>query len=391
MPGNELIGSEELESIKEIFTKSGGVLFGHGFEARRNHIFRVRELERLAALRFEAKHCTAVSSGTAALYSALKALKIGPGDEVITQAYTFVATVEAIVELGATPIVVNIDNSLNMNPKELEKAITKRTKCIIPVHMQGNPARMTEILAIARKHAIPVIEDSCQAIGAKYKGKHCGTIADAGCFSLDFGKVITGGEGGFIFTNSDSIHKFVSTYVDHGHENNPQLPRGRDTAYVSGFNFRMSELQAAVLLAQLKKLDFMLGQMKKNKKYMKSKFMDRLGGKIEFRDITDPEELCDGVIFFLPNKQVTARIVQDLTEKKIWFKNVPDAMEWHCANFWGHIWKDHPIYRGTYKTAWQPSMDLLERCLSFSVNVLHKEEEMDALVNTVSDVILKHL
>lgn len=383
MPGNELIGEEELESIREIFTKSGGVLFAHGFEQRRNNIFRVRDLEKAAAARFGSRHCTAVNSGTAALYIALRAMGIKAGDEVITQAYTFVATVEAIVECGATPIVVNVDRSLNMCPVELEAAITPRTKCIIPVHMQGNPAKLEPIMAIAKKHGIPVLEDSCQAIGAKYRGKNCGSIGTMGCFSLDFGKMITGGEGGFVFTNDDSLHNFASAYHDHGHENNPAFPRGRDTALVSGFNFRMTELQAAVLLAQIKKLDFMLGRLKENKTRLKSRLQAELSGKIEFREITDPEHLHDTLMFFLPEKECADKAIHAFAEKKIALKNVPDAMEWHCASYWKQIWRDQPLYAKRADEAWLPTTNLLQRCISLPIMVLHKDEALDRVAEEV--------
>jgi len=383
LAGNELIGQEELDSVLEVFSKSGGVLFAHGFEARRNHIFRVRDLEKAASKRFGSPYCTAVNSGTSAIYIALKALGVGPGDEVITQAYTFVATVEAIYECGAVPIVVDVDKSLNMDPEKLENAISSKTKCIIPVHMQGNPAKLDKILAIARKNSIPVIEDSCQAIGAKYKGRHCGTIGDLGCFSLDFGKMITGGEGGFVFSSHPDHHKFAAAYHDHGHLNDPTLPRGRDRALVSGFNFRMTEIQAAILLAQLKKLDFMLARLKENKKRLKNRIAESLGSKIEFREINDPDELHDTLMFFLPNKEITDQVIPKLAAKKVGLKNVPDAMEWHCSSFWTHIWKDHPRYAGKEMEAWRPTLDLLQRCISLPLLILHKESELDRIADEV--------
>jgi 8-amino-3,8-dideoxy-alpha-D-manno-octulosonate transaminase len=390
MPGNELIGKEELKSIKEIFTRSGGVLFAHGFEERRNNIFRVRELEKKAAYYFQSKYCVATSSGTTALYSALKALNIGPGDEVITQAYTFVATVEAILATGASPIIANIDKTLNICPKHMENLITKKTKCIIPVHMQGNPARMDEIIKISNKYKIPIIEDSCQAIGAKYKEKHCGTIGNLGTFSLDFGKAITGGEGGFIFTNNIKHYKYTRAFTDHGHDNNPKLPRGKDTSKMWGMNFRMTELQAAVLDAQLKKLDFILERNRRNKKFLKDILQKNISNLVEFREITDPKELADGVIFYLPNKKITKKVMHDLYNKGVGFKNVPDAMRWHCTSFWSQIWKDNKNYKYSYKKEWKNTLNLLERTLSFSINVLHKKTDLKILSDKIIKSVVKN-
>jgi 8-amino-3,8-dideoxy-alpha-D-manno-octulosonate transaminase len=390
MAGNELVGAEELRAITEIFTESGGVLFAHGSDARRNKIYRVRDFERASADYFGSKHCVAVNSGTAALSTALRAMGVGRGDEVITQAFTFVATVEAIVQCGATPIVVDVDESLNMCPMSLEAAITPATKCIVPVHMHGNPAKLTEILAIARKRNLLVLEDACQAIGATYKGKFTGSIADMGVFSLDFGKNITTGEGGLVFTSRPEFHKFAAAYCDHGHANDPGLPRARETAYVCGFNFRMTEMQAAVGLAQLKKLGWILSKNRENKAFMKDRITDALGGKIQFREITDPGESSDSLMFFAPSRAVAERVVKALAGK-IGFKNVPDAMAWHFAAYWEHIWKDHPTYKSNFKEMWRKSEALVSRCFSLPVNVLPSKDSMEKTVDEVCGAIRAHI
>ena len=149
-------------------------------------------------------------------------------DEVITQSFTFVATVEAIIALGATPKIIDINETYNMDPDLLEKEITNNTKLIVPVHMLGNPCEMDKINKIAIKNKIPVLEDGC-SLGASFKGKFVGNLADVCVFSLDFAKTITCGEGGLITTNDQNIFKYCKEFHDHGHENNPKLPRGRDT------------------------------------------------------------------------------------------------------------------------------------------------------------------
>ena len=269
MPGWELIGSEEQESLNSIFAQSNGVMFAHGFDHLRNGRFRVREFEAELKQAHSMRHCLATTSGTMAQYIAMKAMGIGPGDEVITQAFTFVATVETIVELGATPVVVDVDETYNMDPTLLEQAITPQTKLIIPVHMLGNPCDMDKISELARKHKIPVLEDGCEAFGGFYKGKPVGSLGDVSVFSFDFAKTITTGEGGCIFTNDRLLDKRMREFHDHGHESNSLLPRGRDTKSFPGLNLRMSELQAAVGQAQLKKLKIIREGNIRNKKIIK--------------------------------------------------------------------------------------------------------------------------
>ena len=195
MPGFELIGKKEQTAVNDVFEKSGGVLFAHGFDARRNNIFRVRDFETKFAQKLQGRRAAACTSGTAAQYIAMKSLGITAGDEVITQSFTFIATIEAIMACGAKPIIVDINETYNMSPQSLEAAITEKTKLIIPVHMLGNLAEMDEINKIAKRYKIPVLEDACEALGATYKGKSAGLLSDVGVFSLDFGKTITTGEG----------------------------------------------------------------------------------------------------------------------------------------------------------------------------------------------------
>lgn len=391
MPGHELIGDEELAQITDIFKSSQGVLFAHGYDAKRQGRYRVREFEKKVANKVGTSNCLAVSSGTAAIQVALYTLGVRPGDEVITQSFTFVASVEAIHALGAIPVVVDIDHTLNMCPKALEKAITSKTKCIMPVHMMGAQARMDEIMGIGRRRGIAVLEDACQGFGGSYKGASLGTIADIGVVSLDFNKTITTGEGGLLFTSDPAFKKIMTEYHDHGHENQPHLPRGLDTASIGGFNFRMTELQAAVGLAQLDKLDFIVTSNRRNKTLFKE-ILASLGDRIEFREILSPsEELADAVMFFLPDAKTAHLVVHDLASKKIGTKNVPDAMNWHFAANWKHLWKNHPIYKDTYAMQWNHSFDLLNRCVAFPINVLTSEKDITQTASTIVQSVKQFL
>lgn len=341
MPGHELINKKEKKAVEKIFD-NGGVLFAHGHEYKRKNIYLVRSFEKKIADYSNSKFAVAVSSGTAAIKTALKAIGVKNGDEVITQSFNFIATVEAILDCGATPIISNIDDSLNMDPNDLKKLITKKTKAIIPVHMLGFSANIDAITRIARKNKIPIIEDVCEAFGGKYKNKFLGNFGDMGIFSFDYNKTITTGEGGMIITNNKKKYKFVKEYHDHGHENNPKYARGEDTKTIYGFNYRMTEMQAAVGLEQLKKISFILKDNKK--KYMALNKI--LSKKFTVRKIhRHSQPIFDTFIFKFKNKLQKTRILEILKEKKIPTKNLPDAIKWHFASYWDHAINKKQIKR----------------------------------------------
>jgi len=385
MPGWELIGESEKKELLRIFSKSNGVLFAHGFDDRRNNIFRVREFEKQFANKLNSSYCIACTSGTVAQYIAMKAMGICPGDEVITQSFTFVATVEAILAIGAIPVIVDIDETYNMDPDALKNAISKKTKLIIPVHMLGNPASLDKIVSIGNDYGIPILEDACEALGASYNGSYVGTIGTVGIFSLDFAKTITSGEGGIIITNDPGLWKYCKEYHDHGHENNPNYPRGRDTRSIYGMNFRMTEMQAAIGLAQLTKLDYIVDRNRENKQFLK-RFIDR--DKISFRSITDIEgDLADTLIFNFENKSLTQKFIKKYISKGYSTKNIPDAIDWHFSGTWNHMFKDVPAYRETYSTEWSKSAELLDRSVSIPIFVRTSRQELEIQIETINNIL----
>ena len=196
------------------------------------------------------KHGVAVNTGTSALHLALLAAGVGPGDEVITVPFTFVATVSAIDYTGATPVLVDIDPvTYTMDPKLLEAAITPRTKAVIPVHLYGQPANMDPILEIAKRHGLVVIEDACQAHGAEYKGRRTGTMGHMACFSFYPGKNLGGcGEGGMVVTDDPALARTVRMLRDWGAEKKYEH-------VLKGYNFRMEGIQGAVLRVKLRHLE----------------------------------------------------------------------------------------------------------------------------------------
>lgn len=233
-----LIGQEEIDAVNEVLA-SGSLAQGA----------KVTELEEAFAEYCGTKYALAVSSGTAAIHAALHAAGVGTGDEVITVPFSFIATINPILMVGATPVLVDVEaETFCMDVSKLEQAITSKTKAIIPVHLYGQPANMDEINAIAKKHDLKVIEDSCQAIAATYKGKKAGNLGDLGCFSLYATKNIMCGEGGMITTNNEEYAKAIRSFRQHG----------MSAPYIYeelGYNYRLTDLQAAIGVEQLKKAD----------------------------------------------------------------------------------------------------------------------------------------
>ena len=338
MPGFEVIDEKEKKAISRIFDE-GKVFFAHGFDNKRKH-YHVREFENKLKTVFSPQMADAlcVSSGTAAIKVALKALGIGKGDNVITQSFNFIATVEAIVDTGASVIFTDIDDTLNMSPMSLESLITKKTKAIIPVHMLGVPADMISINKIGKRFKIPIIEDACEAIGAKVAKKYVGGLSEFGVFSFDFGKMITTGEGGALFSKKKNDGKIARMYHDHGHKNIPDLPRGLDRAGLIGFNYRMTEISGAFGKVQLGKFSGILKESKK--RYLTlERYISH--NQIKLRHVNlGNEPNYDTFVISIENKKLRNRVISLLNQTGFGTKNLPDAFNWHCAYFWEHFDKN---------------------------------------------------
>lgn len=375
MPGFEVFGEEERRAINEVFDLNGGILFAHGFDAMRKGVYRVREFEAAVCQKFGCGHAQAVSSCTAALRVALAALGVGKGDEVIIPAFTFVATAEAVIQSGADLVVVDIDESLNMSPAACEAAITPRTKLIIPVHMMGAPADMDPILAIAKKHSLLVLEDSAQGVGGTYKGRPLGTLANMGAYSFDAGKVIITGEGGMVVTNDKNLFVKARAYHDHGHEYSTTVGRGEEGAIGEGFNYRLTELQGAIGIVQLGKLDMIVSTQRANKAKLK-KLLTEGGFPFRFRTIHDQGELGDAIVFFLNSREQTAAFLAGMKAEGLGTKNVPDAMRWHFAKHWSHMFEKYGWYKDTYQTQWRKSADILEQAIAVPVMIKMTDERI---------------
>lgn len=367
MPGYEVIGQEEMAEIQDVFDR-GGVLFRHGFDAQRGGCYKVREFEQAFARTMGVDHALAVSSGTAALRVALSALGIGAGDEVITQGFTFVATVEAIIESKATPVCADIDTTLNLDPGDLERRITPRTKAVIVVHMLGVPAFLEEISEICCRHNLFLIEDTAWGCGGSLHGKPLGTWGDVGTYSFDFAKTMTTGEGGMLVFRNYDVYQRAAAWHDHGHENNPLLARWEDSRSSSGFNYRMMELQGAIGLVQLKKLPSVIDAQRKNKAAL-WKAVSSLPG---LTPRTVPEgsfDTADALVFFVESYAEAIRCRSELLEEGLATKILPEAITWHFAGTWTHMPELVAAHGGDLSGALLKTGDILSRAVSLPVGV----------------------
>ncbi|MAP81341.1 MAG: L-glutamine--2-deoxy-scyllo-inosose aminotransferase KanB [Aequorivita sp.] len=333
MPGFEIFGAEERKQVNDVLET--GVLMRYGFDSMRNNHWKAKEFEIAFAKKMKADHCQLVSSGTAALTVALAAAGIGAGDEVIMPTFTFVASFESILALGAVPILVDIDDTLTLNPQAVEAAITSKTKCVMPVHMCGSMANLKALKVICDTHNLILLEDACQAIGGTYEGKPLGSYGDLGCFSFDYVKTITCGEGGAVLTNNEKFALHADYYQDHGHDH-VGSDRGAESHPYMGYNFRISELNAAVGLAQLEKLDNILQKQKEN--YTIIREVLQTIDEVTFRSVPEGgEENYSFLSFYLPTAELAQKVHKALSNSGIdacfyWFTN-----NWHYINGWEHL------------------------------------------------------
>ena len=297
------IGQEEIDAVARVI--NSGKLFKVNDGAKEVFSFEDEMKEK-----FGTEYALFMTSGKAALISALVGMGIGPGDEVIVPGYTYIATAIAVVAAGAIPVIAEIDDSLTLDPIDVEKKITPNTKAIIPVHIQGLPCKMDELTALGKKYNIQILEDACQADGGSYKGKRLGTIGEAGAFSFNYFKVITAGEGGALFTDDKKI--FERAYIHHDSSAiaffGNQL-ENNDEDQFCGTEFRTSEISAAILREQLKRMDGILTDLRKVKKTV----MDALKDDFEFAPSNDIDGDCGLIIPFKFSSETEARAFAEKT------------------------------------------------------------------------------
>ncbi len=383
MPGFELFGDEERKEVNDVLET--GILMRYGFDGPRKGIWKSKELEAAICARFGTEYAQLTSSGTAALTTAMAALGVGAGDEVIMPAFTFVASFEAVLSMGAIPVLVDIDESLTLAPDAVKAAITSKTKCVMPVHMCGSMADLDALKAICAEHKLILLEDACQSIGGTYKGKLLGTIGDAGTFSFDFVKTITCGEGGVVMTNNKEVFIKSDAFTDHGHDH-LGIDRGADLHPFLGYNFRISELHAAVGLAQIKKLDTFLELQKRNNQILRS-YIQQVP-EVSFRVVPDPAgDSFSFLTWFLPTQAQTEKVMDAFKEAGIlagnfyWFANT-----WHYIRKWDHLKTSKSLYAfsdaqqnaltGLQTANFEKSDAIMSRCISTAISLVWTEEQV---------------
>ncbi|HEY4288947.1 MAG TPA: DegT/DnrJ/EryC1/StrS family aminotransferase [Puia sp.] len=383
MPGFELFGPEERKEVNDVLET--GILMRYGFDGPRKDIWKSKELEAAISQIIGCKYTQLVSSGTSALTTALTALGIGAGDEVIMPTFTFVASFESVLSVGAVPILADVDETLTLQPDAVRRAITPRTKCVMPVHMCGAMADLDALLQICKEHNLILLEDACQSFGARYKGKFLGTIGHAGTFSFDFVKTVTCAEGGGIVTNSEDIYTKCDGFSDHGHDHKG-VDRGADLHPFIGYNYRISELHAAVGLAQIRKLDQFLAIQKDN--HTRLKAILSTVPEVSFRTIPDPSGDSNTFLsWFLPTEEIARGVVAELKQQGIlagnfyWFDN-----NWHYVRKWDHLRQAKTLNNlndaqkkalSSLDPAGFPASDkVMNRCISTAIGLLWTDEQI---------------
>jgi len=335
MPGFELFGEQERAEVQQVMDT--GVLMRYGFDGMRKGQWKARELEKALEDKMKVKHAQLLSSGTAALTVGLASAGIGAGDEVILPTFTFVASFEAVLALGAVPVLADVDNTLTLDPVAAEKSITEKTKVIMPVHMCGSMGDLKTLKQLCEKYDLLLLEDACQAIGGSYEGKALGSYGDIGCYSFDYVKTITCGEGGALITNNSEFYRNADHYSDHGHDH-IGTDRGAEGHPFLGYNYRISELNAAVGLAQISRLEEFIAIQKKNYSVIKEALSSI--PEIEFRKVPNTGvENYSFLSFFLPTAKQAKKAQLALGQAGIdgcfyWFDN-----NWHYHTKWDHLKK----------------------------------------------------
>jgi 8-amino-3,8-dideoxy-alpha-D-manno-octulosonate transaminase len=327
-PGGLRIGEEEEQAVVEVM-RSQRLFRYYGTQPGPS---KVAELEQAFASLMGVQHALGVTSGSAALICGLAALEIGPGDEVIVPAYTWIASAEAVLAVGAVPVVAECDESLTLDPLDVEQRITPRTRAVMPVHMRGAPSRMDEIMALARRHNLAVIEDTAQADGGSFQGQRLGSIGDIGAFSFQFNKILTSGEGGMLITNDlNRYHRAVMVHDVVGGQRNNIPPE----EILPGLNFRMNELQGAIMLVQLRRLEGLLRDMRHNKAMLKGAVQEVARRKgVSFRTINDPDgDAAIAMILYAPSAERA-----DALSKALRAEGVPSSVMYYPNKVDYHIY-----------------------------------------------------
>lgn len=395
-PGGMLIDEQEEQAVLEVLRSKRLFRYYGPHEGPSQ----VAELEAAFAAHMGARHALAVTSGTAALICGLHGIGVGPGDEVIVPAYTWVASAAAVLAAGAVPILAEVDETLTLDAEDVERRITPFTRAIMAVHMRGLPCHMDALRAVAGRHGLAVIEDVAQADGASFYGRHLGTLGDVGCFSLQFNKIITSGEGGMVITDDETVWKRALMFHDVTGGARNKIPPAE---ILWGINFRMPELLAAVARVQLRRLDGLLAAMRARKSMLRAGIEQVAGRKgIQLLSSHDPQgDAGLALIFFAPDPEQADWIAAALRAEQIGASVLyhPQRPDYHIYVHWLPImeqrswserggpwrWAQREI---RYHAADCPrTLDLLGRAVHLNVNPLLTNEEIEEAVEGLNRVL----
>jgi dTDP-4-amino-4,6-dideoxygalactose transaminase len=395
-PGGMMIDAEEEAAVLEVL-RTRRLFRYYGPQPGPSQ---TEELERAFAGHTGARYALAVTSGTAALVCGLQGIGVGPGDEVIVPAYTWIASASAVLAVGAVPVLAEMDKTLTLDPADVERKITPYTRAIMAVHMRGAPCRMAELSDIARRRGLKLIEDVAQANGGSYRGRRLGTIGDVGCFSLQFNKIITAGEGGMVITDDETVWKRAVMFHDVIGGLRNGFPTGE---IIWGINFRMPELLAAVALTQLRRLDGLLGMMRTRKHSLKAGLETISQGKsISFREMADPDgDTGIALVFFAQDPPTAHRITEALRAENIGAGVLyhPERVDYHIYAHWTPImaqrtWTPEggPWHWARREIRYTPDMcprtlDLLGRAVHLDVSPLLTDEDIEETLDGLSRVL----
>ncbi|MBQ3123793.1 MAG: aminotransferase class V-fold PLP-dependent enzyme [Clostridia bacterium] len=384
------IGKEEIDAVAKVIETKDFFKINNSLHEAENAEEDIKKI-------FDVKHAIMMTSGHGALVSALIAMGVGPGDEVIVPAYTYIATAMAVVAAGAMPVIAEADETLTICPKDIEKKITKHTKAIMPVHIQGFPCNMDAIMEIAKKHNLLVLEDACQADGGTFHGKRLGTIGNAGALSFNFYKIVSAGEGGALLTNDKNIFDRALIY----HDSSAVAYFGDqlsdvDSMLFCGNEYRANEILSAIMREQFKRMDGILADLRANKKYIS----DAIADICEIVPSNDIEGDCG----------TTLPIRFESYEKACAFANAEGINGTVPYDTGKHVYKNWtPIMTKTgalnplmdpfkmeankdivpdYRDDMCPkTLDLLSKTAYISINPDWTKEELDAMVETIKKAL----
>jgi dTDP-4-amino-4,6-dideoxygalactose transaminase len=370
-PGGMEVGSEEIAALTRVI-ESKNVFRYYGVGDGPDEVL---SFEREFAEHMGAKHALCVNAGSSALICALIGAGIGEGDEVIVPAYTWNATPNAVLASRALPVLAEVDESLTLDPTDVERRITPRTRAILPVHMRGAPAGMDELTALANQHDLVLIEDVCQAAGATYRGRRLGTFGDAGAFSLQFNKIITTGEGGVLITDREDLLDIALDVHDCANS----VRRGVGLPKFAGYNFRASELTGAMARVQLSRLDGLLERMRANHARLSAK-VGGLPGLTLRRPNDEDGDAGIALIAFADDAARAAEAVAALNAEGVLAMQIysPTTPDLHIYPYWA------PVLAALDAAGAEPpdcprTLELLERTIHVDVSPLCEEQDLDEI------------